>query len=64
MILIAWFVIALALFALGVTLWQPAWILLKFQRRVYCHRCHDYLEKHQRFTLEQEARENLEGRQV
>ena len=64
MILIAWFVVALGLFAIGAFMWQPWWVMQFFHERFYCARCHQYIKTHEKFLLEQDARESLESRQV
>jgi len=64
MILIAWFVIALAIFAGGALLWQPWWFMQLIQERWYCARCHQHIKTAERFQLDLDSRESLESRQV
>jgi len=64
MILIAWFVISIVLLCIGAALWQPYWMVARFQQRCYCARCHKDLCDQQKFALEYEATQSLEGRQV
>jgi hypothetical protein len=64
MILVAWLVIAFSLISTGFVLWQPWWLVKHFQQRYYCARCHKDITETQKFQLEIDARESLEGRQV